>query len=81
MEKPLLVAAVAGLMLASAGAGAAATTAFAEPAAAYGGCVSKTSGYVRILERGNLPKSVLGKCKSTEVKITWYSRSGGAPKG
>jgi hypothetical protein len=78
VKKPLLVAAVAGLMLASAGAGAA--VAADEPAAAYGGCISKTSGYLRILERGNLAKSVHGKCKSTEVKITFYSRSG-APKG
>ncbi|MEV4806745.1 hypothetical protein AB0K18_42695 [Nonomuraea sp. NPDC049421] len=78
MKKPVLVAAVAALMLASAGAGAA--VAADEPAPAYGGCISKTSGYLRILERGNLPKSVWGKCKSTEVKITFYSRSG-APKG
>lgn len=81
-SKPLLVAVAAGLVLASAGAGAAGATALAdpEPAAAYGGCISKTSGYLRILERGNLPKSVFGKCQTTEVKITFYSRSG-APKG
>ncbi|NRQ35971.1 hypothetical protein HII36_29675 [Nonomuraea sp. NN258] len=76
MRKPLLVVAVAGLVLAGAGVGAAASAAWKEPAKSYGGCVSKSTGYLRILERGNLPKSVSGACKSTERKITLYSRSG-----
>ncbi|MEU1883445.1 hypothetical protein ABZ470_39580 [Streptosporangium sp. NPDC020072] len=76
-------AAVLGVLLALVGgAGVASAAAWSDPAPAYGGCVSKSSGYVRILERGNLPKSVQGKCKTTETKISWFSRSGGkGPKG
>lgn len=76
MKKPVLAVAAAGPLLAGGAAGATAASALSEPAKAYGGCVSKTSGYLRILERGNLPKSVWGKCKSTGVKITFYSRTG-----
>ncbi len=77
-KKPLAIAAVGALVLG--GAGVAYASAFVEPAKAYGGCVSKNTGYLRVLERNALTKSVNGKCRSTERKITWYSRTG-APKG
>jgi hypothetical protein len=38
--------------------------------------VSKSTGYLRILERNNLAKSAVGKCKSTERRITVPSTSG-----
>jgi hypothetical protein len=47
-----------------------AASAPAEPAKSYGLCVSKSTGYTRALERTNLGKSSVGKCKSTETKIT-----------
>lgn len=75
-KKPL---AVAGVVVVLAGGGVAYAAAV-EPAKAYGGCVNKNTGYLRVLERNNLAKSVDGKCRSTERKITWYSRTG-APKG
>ncbi|MEV0586306.1 hypothetical protein [Nonomuraea sp. NPDC050310] len=53
-----------------------ASTGWKEPASSYGACVSHKTGYMRALERKNLPKSVAGACKSTESKTTWYSRSG-----
>ncbi|WP_214103252.1 hypothetical protein [Acrocarpospora catenulata] len=56
--------------------GALAAAAPAEPAKAYGGCVSKSTGYLRVLERNNLAKSTVGACKSTERKITFPSRTG-----
>ncbi|MGA5764464.1 hypothetical protein [Nonomuraea bangladeshensis] len=76
MRKPLVVLAAALLVLGGGAAGAMASAAWTEPAKAYGGCVSKTTGYVRILERNALSKSVAGACKSTERKVTFYSRSG-----
>lgn len=76
MRKPFLVLAAGALVLAGAGVSAAASAAWTEPAKSYGGCVSKTTGYLRVLERNALSKSVNGSCKSTERKITLYSRSG-----
>jgi hypothetical protein len=77
LTKPVINAAALTLVgLATASASIAASAAPAEPAKAYGGCVSKSSGYLRVLERNALAKSVNGKCKSTERKITWYSRTG-----
>jgi hypothetical protein len=76
VRKPILALAAGVLVLVGGGAGAMAATAWTEPAKAYGGCVSKSTGYLRVLERNNLPKSVAGGCKSTERKITLYSRSG-----
>ena len=75
MKKIFTVAAILGLPLLGGGI-VYASTAPAEPARAYGGCVSKSTGYVRVLERNALTKSVNGKCRSTERKITFYSRSG-----
>ncbi len=78
-KKPAIIA--SALVLAGT-ATAASAAAFTEPASAYGGCVSKSSGYLRVLERNNLSKSVNGACRSTERKITWFSRTGGkGPKG
>ncbi|MET7333260.1 hypothetical protein [Nonomuraea sp. NPDC005650] len=76
MKKPFVVLSAAALVLVAGGAGAMAATAWTEPAKAYGGCVSKSTGYLRVLERNNLAKSVNGGCKSTERKVTFYSRSG-----
>ncbi|GGS88614.1 hypothetical protein ACFFV7_50880 [Nonomuraea spiralis] len=75
--KKLIVGLVAGVALLLVGAStAAAVAAWTEPAKSYGGCVSKSTGYLRVLERNNLAKSVNGGCKSTERKVTFYSRSG-----
>jgi hypothetical protein len=76
VKKPFVVLSAVALVLVGGGAGAMASVAWTEPAKAYGGCVSKSTGYVRILERNNLTKSVNGGCKSTERKVTFYSRSG-----
>lgn len=76
MKKPALILSAAALVLVGGGAGAAASAAWTEPAKSYGGCVSKSTGYLRVLERNNLAKSVNGGCKSTERKVTFYSRSG-----
>lgn len=75
MRRILAVLGTALLAAALFGAGLA-VAAPAEPAKAYGGCVSRSTGYLRVLERNNLAASVNGKCKSTERKITWYSRTG-----
>ena len=74
MRKILLIAVAA--VLAVAVAGIAFAAAVGEPAKSYGGCVSKSTGYLRVLERNNLTASVDGKCKPNERKITWYSRKG-----
>ncbi|MFI6909866.1 hypothetical protein ACIBKY_52000 [Nonomuraea sp. NPDC050394] len=76
MKKTLAILAASALVLVGGGAGAVAATAWTEPAKSYGGCVSKATGYLRVLERNALTKSVSGSCKSTERKITLYSRSG-----
>lgn len=76
MKKTIAALAGGALLLVGLGTGAAASAAWTEPAKAYGGCVSKSTGYLRILERNNLSKSVNGGCRSTERKITLYSRSG-----
>lgn len=75
MRKILAVVAAALLAVGVFG-GAVAAVAASEPAKAYGGCVSKSTGYLRVLERNNLAKSALGKCKSTERRITLPSTSG-----
>ncbi|MGW4641790.1 hypothetical protein ACWEN6_24950 [Sphaerisporangium sp. NPDC004334] len=75
LTKPVLaVAALALVALPTVGASAAATA--TEPAKAYGGCVSKSTGYLRVLERNNLAKSSAGACKSTERRITLPSVTG-----
>ncbi|MGW6498536.1 hypothetical protein [Nonomuraea angiospora] len=76
MKKSFVVLSAAALVLVGGGAGAVAAAAWTEPAKAYGGCVSKSTGYLRVLERNSLSKSVNGSCKSTERKVTFYSRSG-----
>ncbi|MFI6534199.1 hypothetical protein ACIBHY_17190 [Nonomuraea sp. NPDC050547] len=76
MKKTLAILAASALVLAGGGAGAVAATAWTEPAKSYGGCISKATGYLRVLERNALTKSVSGSCKSTERKVTFYSRSG-----
>ncbi|MFI6814415.1 hypothetical protein ACIBG7_18535 [Nonomuraea sp. NPDC050328] len=74
--KKTSIAALAGAAVLVLGAGSA-DAAWKEPAASYGGCFPKNTGYLRILQRDNLDKSVHGKCNSREgEKITWYSRSG-----
>ncbi|MCT9932460.1 hypothetical protein N5079_19855 [Planotetraspora sp. A-T 1434] len=75
MRRILALVAAALLAACMVGVGVAAS-APSEPAKAYGGCVSRSTGYLRVLERGNLAKSTAGACKSTERKITWPSRSG-----
>lgn len=75
MRRTLAIIAAALLAVCTVGVSVAAS-APAEPAKAYGGCVSKSTGYLRVLERAHLSSSVNGKCKSTETKITWYSRTG-----
>jgi hypothetical protein len=81
MRRILMI--VAGALLAAAAvlAGASASTsAPAEPAKAYGLCVSHSTGYVRALERNTLGKSAVGACHpKTETKITVPSVSGLAP--
>jgi hypothetical protein len=47
-----------------------------EPAKAYGVCISKSTGAMRVLERTNLDRSRYGKCKTTETKLTLPSISG-----
>jgi hypothetical protein len=59
--------------------GSVATAATSEPAKAYGGCVSKSTGYLRILEKANLAKSAVGACKKTETKIVLPSATGLSP--
>lgn len=77
MRKILIIAAAALLAIVTAGiAFAAATT---EPAKSYGGCVSRSTGYLRILERNNLAASAAGKCRATERRITLPSVTGLAP--
>ncbi len=75
LRKPVTVVAAALVGLSTVGVSVA-SSAPAEPAKAYGGCVSKSTGYLRVLERNNLAKSVAGACKSTERKITFPSRTG-----
>lgn len=72
LKKPAAVLA-AGLLLV---AGGGVASAAAEPAKSYGGCVSKSTGYLRILERNNLAASAAGKCKSSERRITLPSVTG-----
>lgn len=67
--RKFLAALVAAFLL-FAVAGSMATAATVEPAKSYGLCVSKSTGYVRALERTHLASSAAGKCKSTETKIT-----------
>lgn len=69
LSKPLAIAA-AGLVLVGGAGVAYGAAAVPEPAKAYGGCVSKSTGYLRILERNNLAASAAGKCKSSERRIT-----------
>lgn len=58
---------------------AVASAAAPEPAKSYGVCASKSTGALRVLERNRLPKSVFGKCKTTETRITLPSVSGVIP--
>lgn len=67
--RKFLAALVAAFLL-FAVAGSMATAATVEPAKSYGLCVSKSTGYVRALERTHLASSAAGKCKTTETKIT-----------
>ncbi|MFI6813786.1 hypothetical protein ACIBG7_15300 [Nonomuraea sp. NPDC050328] len=69
------IAASAGAAVLLLGAGAA-SAAWKEPAGSYGGCVAKSTGQLRVLERDNLAKSVDGACNSRERKLTFYSRAG-----
>lgn len=78
MRKILAIVAVALLALATVGA-AVAAAAPVEPAKAYGVCVHKSTGVPRVLERNNLAKSVHGKCKSSERRITLPSVTGLSP--
>lgn len=82
MRKILAVLAAVVLTVASLASGSAATV--AEPAKAYGLCVSKSSpGVVRALERTRLADSRHGKCKASETRIVVPSVSGliKGPKG
>ncbi|ETK36108.1 collagen-like triple helix repeat-containing protein [Microbispora sp. ATCC PTA-5024] len=74
--KRILALVAAALLAVGVFGGAVAAVAASEPAKSYGGCVSKSTGYLRILERNNLAKSSVGKCKSTERRITVPSTSG-----
>lgn len=73
LKKPAAVLATGLLLVAGGGVASAAVT---EPAKAYGGCVSKSTGYLRVLERNNLAASTSGKCKSSERRITLPSVTG-----
>lgn len=75
-----VLAALAALVLVLVTVGSVATAATSEPAKSYGGCVSKSTGYLRILERTHLASSAAGKCKDkTETKITFPSVTGLSP--
>ncbi|WP_062441215.1 hypothetical protein [Herbidospora daliensis] len=78
MKKILALVAVAVLGLAFIGP-AVASAADPEPAKSYGVCVSKATGDLRALERNRLPKSVYGKCQSSETRITLPSVTGVTP--
>lgn len=80
MKKLISAAAAAALVaLAVVPASASIVSSAAEPAAAYGLCVNKSTGLVRALERTALSKSVHGACRKTETKVRVPSVTGLAP--
>jgi hypothetical protein len=89
MRKFVIGAVVGAVLLFGGGYAVAATThkpgtsaAHATQPVAYGACVNKKTGVLRVLERANLARSQVGACKQdgSETYISFYSKPG-TPKG